>query len=150
MTFIEQITEDIKAAMKARDSKSLEALRGIKKELIEAQTKGPAHELEEAEIMKILQKMVKQRQDSAALYAEQNRPDLAEEETSQAEVISRYLPKALSKEEVEEAIKKIITEVGATSPKDMGKVMGVASKQFAGRADGKMVSDMVKSLLAQA
>lgn len=150
MTFIEQITEDIKSAMKARDTKSLEALRGIKKELIEAQTKGVSHELAEADIMKILQKMVKQRQDSAQLYTEQNRPDLAEEETSQAEVISRYLPKALSQEEVEEAIRKIISEVGATSPKDMGKVMGVASKQFAGRADGKMVSDLVKSILAQA
>lgn len=150
MTFVEQITEDIKSAMKARDTKSLEALRGIKKELIEAQTKGASHELAEADIMKILQKMVKQRQDSAQLYTEQNRPDLAEEETSQAEVISRYLPKALSQEEVEEAIRKIISEVGATSPKDMGKVMGVASKQFAGRADGKMVSDLVKSILAQA
>lgn len=150
MTFLEQITEDIKAAMKARDSKSLEALRGIKKELIEAQTKGAQHELEEADIMKILQKMVKQRQDSAQLYTEQNRPDLAEEETTQAEVISRYLPKALSQEEVEAAIRKIIAEVGATSPKDMGKVMGVASKQFAGRADGKMVSDLVKQILAQA
>lgn len=150
MTFLEQLTEDIKSAMKARDSKSLDALRGIKKELIEAQTKGAQHDLDDAEIMKILQKMVKQRQDSAQLYSEQNRPDLAEEETAQAEVISRYLPKALSKEEVEEALRKIIAEVGASSPKDMGKVMGVASKQFAGRADGKMVSELVKSLLAQA
>ncbi|MCF0191416.1 MAG: GatB/YqeY domain-containing protein [Marinilabiliaceae bacterium] len=149
MNFLEQITEDIKSAMKARDTKSLEAVRGIKKELLEAQTKGGQHELQDDEIMKILQKMVKQRQDSAALYKEQNRMDLAEEELSQAEVISRYLPKALSVDEIEAALKEIIAQVGASSPKDMGKVMGVATKQFAGRADGKMVSDTVKRLLAQ-
>ncbi len=150
MNFLDQITEDIKAAMKARESVKLEALRGIKKELLEAKTaKSASEELSDAEVMKILKKMVKQRRDSAQIYTEQGRADLAEGETAQAEVIEKYLPAAMKPEELEAAVKAIIAKVGASSPKDMGKVMGVASKELAGKADGKDISDCVKRLLAQ-
>ena len=149
MNFIDQITEDIKAAMKARDHVKLEALRGIKKELIEAKTaKGASEELAEADIMKILQKMVKQRRDTALIYVEQNRQDLADEETAQADIIAAYLPAEMTPAELEAAVAAIIDKVGATSMKDMGKVMGTASKELAGRADGKNISDCVKRLLA--
>ena len=149
MNFIDQITEDIKAAMKALDHVKLEALRGIKKELIEAKTaKGASEELAEADIMKILQKMVKQRRDTATVYAEQGRPELAEGETAEADIISTYLPAEMSADELEAAVKTIMERVGATTIKDMGKVMGTASKELAGRADGKSISDCVKRLLA--
>ncbi len=149
MNFLDQITEDIKAAMKARDHGKLEALRGIKKELLEAKTaKGASAELAEADIMKVLQKMVKQRKDTAALYVEQGRHDLAEIEQNEAAVIAQYLPAEMSAEELQKTIAEIIAEVGATSPKDMGKVMGVASKKLAGRAEGKAISECVKALLA--
>ena len=121
MNFLDQITEDIKAAMKARDHGKLEALRGIKKELLEAKTaKGASAELAEADIMKVLQKMVKQRKDTAALYVEQGRQDLAEIEQNEASVIAQYLPAEMSAEELQKTIAEIIAEVGATSPKDMG------------------------------
>lgn len=148
MSFIEQITEDIKAAMKARDHVRLEAVRGIKKELLEAVTaKGASGELSDADVFKILQKMVKQRRESAQIYVEQNRADLAETETAQADVIAAYLPAAMSAEELEQAVAAIIARVGAAAVKDMGKVMGAASKELAGRAEGKDISDCVKRLL---
>ena len=149
MSFIDQITEDIKSAMKSRDHVKMEALRGIKKELLEAKTaKGASDELAEADIMKILQKMVKQRRDTAALYVEQNRQDLAEGETAEADIIATYLPKELSDEELEAAVASIVEQTGATSMKEMGKVMGIASKQLAGKADGKRISDCVKKVLS--
>lgn len=149
MSFIEQITEDIKAAMKARDHVRLEAVRGIKKELLEAMTaKGASGELADADVFKILQKMVKQRRESAQIYVEQNRADLAETETAQADVIAAYLPAAMSADELELAVAAIIARVGAATVKDMGKVMGAASKELAGRAEGKDISDCVKRLLA--
>lgn len=150
MNFLEQITEDIKSAMKARETNKLEALRGIKKELLEAKTaKGAAEELADADVMKILKKMVKQRKDSAQIFTEQGRADLAEPELAQAAVIEAYLPASMSPEQLEAAVAAIIARVGAQSPKDMGKVMGPASKELAGQADGKDISDCVKRLLAQ-
>ena len=149
MSFVDQITEDIKNAMKAHDHVRLEAVRGIKKELIEAMTaKNASEELGEADIMKILQKMVKQRRDTALIYVEQNRQDLADEEIAQADIIAAYLPAEMTPAELEAAVAAIIDKVGATSMKDMGKVMGTASKELAGRADGKNISDCVKRLLA--
>ena len=139
----------IKAAMLARDKVRLEALRGIKKEFLEAKTaKGGDGELADDVAMKILAKMVKQRKESAAIYNEQNRPELAAEEMAQANVIEEYLPKALSEEELTVVLKEIIARVGASSPKEMGKVMGVASKELAGKADGKVISAKVRELLA--
>lgn len=149
MNLFDQISEDIKAAMKARDHVRLEALRGIKKELLEAKTaKGAGDELPDAEAMKILKKMVKQRRESAQIYIEQNRADLAETETAQADIIETYLPAAMTPEQLETAVKAIIEKTGATNIKEMGKVMGVASKELAGKADGKDISDCVKRLLA--
>lgn len=135
--------------MLAKDKVRLEALRGIKKELLEAKTaKGASEELSDETVTAILQKMVKQRKDSAEIYASQNRPDLAEPELEQMRVIQEYLPKQLTPEELERAVKDIITETGASSMKDMGKVMGVATKQLAGKAEGRAVSEMVKRLLS--
>lgn len=149
MTLFEQVSKDIIAAMKAKDKLRLEALRNIKKYFIEAKTAPGANDtLDDAAALKILAKLSKQGRDTAALYRQQNRPDLAEEEEGQAAVIEEYLPKALSPEELEAEVKAIIAEVGATSPRDMGKVMGVASKKLAGRADGKAISTLVKQLLA--
>ncbi len=149
MNLFDQISADIKAAMLAKDKLKLEALRGVKKEFIEAKTaKGADGELSDDVANKILQKMVKQRKESAEIYTTQNRPDLAEKEVAEAAVIEVYLPKQMSAEELEVALKAIIAEVGATSAKEMGKVMGVASKQLAGKADGKMISETVKKLLA--
>lgn len=148
MNFLEQLTEDIKSAMKMRDSMRLDALRGIKKELLEAKSaKGAGDEVPEAEVTRILQKMVKQRRDAAQIFTEQNRPELAEKELAEAEVIAVYLPAAMTPGELENSIGAIIQRVGATSIKDLGKVMGVASKELAGKADGKDISDMVKKLL---
>lgn len=136
--------------MKARDHVRLEAVRGIKKELLEAMTaKGASAEVDDAEVFKILQKMVKQRRESAQIYIDQNRPDLAETETAQADIIATYLPATMTAEELEAAVMAIIEKVGATSMKDMGKVMGTASKELAGKAEGKAISDCVKKLLAQ-
>jgi uncharacterized protein YqeY len=148
MGLFETISEDIKAAMLAREKVRLEALRGIKKEFLEAKTaKGSDGELHDDVAMKILQKMVKQRKESAAIYAEQNRPELAENELAEAAIIEKYLPQAMSEEELEQAIRSIIIELGATGPKDMGKVMGVAGKQLTGKVEGKLIADKVKSLL---
>lgn len=150
MEFIEQITADIQASMKARDHEKTEALRGIKKELLEAKTAKSAGEvLSEADVMKVLQRMVKQRKESAAIYQEQDRADLAEVELAQIAVISQYLPAALTPAQLEAEIQAIVTQVGATSIKDMGKVIGAAAKKLAGRAEGKDISDCVKRLLAK-
>ena len=148
MDFIEKITGDIKSAMLAKDHARLETLRGIKKELLEAKTaKGAEEVLSEATVQRILQKMVKQRRESAAEYAAAGRQDLADEETTQADIISEYMPKQLTDAELEAAVKAIIAETGATSIKDLGKVMGTASRKLAGQADGKAISDKAKSLL---
>lgn len=149
MNLFDIVSADIKAAMLARDKVRLEALRGVKKEFLEAKTaKGGDGELADDAAMKILVKMVKQRKESAAIYVEQNRPELAEEELAQAAVIESYLPKQMSEEELTAALKAIIEKVGATSAKDMGKVMGTATKELAGKADGKAISAKVRELLA--
>ena len=149
MELFEKVSKDIVAAMKAKDKVTLEALRNIKKVFIEAKTAPGANDtLDDAAALKILQKLAKQGHDSADLYTQQNRPDLAEAELAQVKVIESYLPKAMSAEEIEAAVKEIIAQTGATSIKEMGKVMGVASKQLAGKADGKAISDVVKKLLA--
>ncbi len=148
MDIFEKVSKDIIAAMKAKDKMRLEALRNVKKFFIEAKTAPGANDtLDDATALKILSKLAKQGRDTAALYREQSRPDLAEEEEAQAVVIEEYLPKALSAEELEAEIKSIIAETGAASMKDMGKVMGVASKKLAGRADSKAISTLVKQLL---
>ena len=149
MNLFDQVSNDIKSAMLAIDKVRLEALRGIKKEFLEAKTaKGADGELTDDMAMKILAKMVKQRKESAQIYTEQNRPDLAEPELAEAAVIETYLPKQMTEEELTEALKAIIAQVGATTPQEMGKVMGVATKQLAGRADGRAISAKVKELLA--
>ena len=149
MNLFDQVSNDIKSAMLAKDKVRLEALRGIKKEFLEAKTaKGADGELTDDMAMKILAKMVKQRKESAQIYSEQNRPDLAEPELVEAAVIETYLPKQMTEEELTEALKAIIAQVGATTPQEMGKVMGVATKQLAGRADGRAISAKVKELLA--
>lgn len=149
MNLFDQVSEDIKKAMLAREKVRLEALRGIKKEFLEAKTdKGANGELSDDTAMKILVKMVKQRKESAKIYQENNRPELADNELAEAAVIEEYLPKQLSREELEAEIKAIIAETGATGPKEMGKVMGVASKRLAGRAEGKAISACVKDMLA--
>ena len=149
MGLFEKVGEDIKAAMLARDKMRLEALRGIKKEFLEAKTaKGSDGELSDETAVRILSKMVKQRRESAQIYNEQNRSDLAQEELAQAAVIEEYLPKQLSDEELAAALKEIIGRVGATSQKEMGKVMGVATKELAGKAEGKAISAKVRELLA--
>lgn len=149
MNLFDQVSNDIKSAMLAKDKVRLEALRGIKKEFLEAKTaKGADGELSDETAMKILAKMVKQRKESAQIYSEQNRPDLAEPELAEAAVIETYLPKQMTDEELTEALKAIIAQVGATKPQEMGKVMAVASKQLAGRADGRAISAKVKELLS--
>lgn len=149
MSLQTKVMDALKEAMKAKDTIALESLRAIKSAILLAKTEaGAAAELAEEEELKLLQKLVKQRKDSAALYAQQGRNDLAEPELAQVAVIEKFLPKQLSEAEVTEAVKAIIAEVGATSAKDMGKVMGVATKQLAGKTDGKVISVIVKSLLA--
>ena len=149
MSLFDQVSKDIMSAMKARDKVRLEALRNIKKVFIEAKTApGKDDQLSDADALKILSKLAKQGRESAAFYSANGRTELAQEEAAQAEVIESYLPTALSTEEIEAQVKAIIAEVGATSIKDMGKVMGRASKQMAGQADGKTISDIVKRLLA--
>lgn len=149
MSLQTKVMDALKEAMKAKDTIALESLRAIKSAILLAKTEaGAAAELVEEEELKLLQKLVKQRKDSAALYAQQGRNDLAEPELAQVAVIEKFLPKQLSEAEVTEAVKAIIAEVGATSAKDMGKVMGVATKQLAGKTDGKVISAIVKSLLA--
>ena len=148
MSLIDTINEDIKKAMLARDHARLLALRGVKKEFLEAKTaEGAGGELTDATATKIIAKMVKQRKESAAIYTQQNREDLAQSELAELAVLEEYLPKQLSDEELTAAVKQIIEQVGATSMKEMGKVMGVASKQLAGKAEGGAISAKVNQLL---
>lgn len=148
MNLFDQVSEDIKKAMLAREKVRLEALRGAKKEFLEAKTaKGANGELSDEAATKILVKMVKQRKESAKIYTENNRQELADNELAEAAVLEEYLPKQLSAEELEKEIASIISETGATGPKEMGKVMGVATKRLAGRAEGRAISEMVKTLL---
>lgn len=144
-----QIQTDMVAAMKAKETIRLTALRGIKAAILLAKTaEGGNGEVNDSEIVKIIQKLVKQRKESAEIYTQQNRPELAENELAEAAAMEVYLPKQLSEAELEAKLKEIILEVGASKPSDMGKVMGVATKRLAGLADGKMISTKVKSLLA--
>ena len=148
MDLFEQVSEDIKNAMKAKDKVALETLRNVKKFFLEAKTAPGANDtLTDADALKIMQKLVKQGKDSATIYVQQGRQDLANAELAQVKVMEAYLPKQMTPEELEAALKAIIAEVGATSGKDMGKVMGVASKALAGRAEGRMISETVKRLL---
>lgn len=148
MSLEEKINADIKKAMLAKDTKSLEALRAIKSEilLLKSSEKGISDDAE----MKALMKMVKQRKETAEIYKSQNRPELEATELFQASVIESFLPKQMSAEELETTLKAIMAQVGASSPADMGKVMGVATKQLAGKAEGKLISETVKKLLAGA
>ncbi len=138
----------IKVAMKAKDQTSLTALRAVKSAILLAQTAGANHDLNEEQEMKILQKLVKQRKDSAAIYQEQGRTDLAEPELAEAEIISQFLPEALSEEEIEKIVVMTIDKVGAEGMKDMGKVMGMVTKELAGQADGKTISNIVRQKLS--
>jgi len=147
MTLFDKISEDLKSAMLARQKDRLEPLRTIKSALLLAKTESGTHELSSDQEMKILQKMVKQRRESAEIFKTQNRPELYENEVKEALIIEEYLPKQMSESELIPVLKDIIQRVGATSPKDMGKVMGAAGKELAGKADGKMIADKVKELL---
>ena len=150
MDLFDTISADIKSAMLARDKVRLEALRGIKKEFLEAKSApGAAGVLADADAMKILVRMAKQRRESARIYSEQSRPELAEGELAEVAVIEQYLPKALTPEELEAELRAIIAAVGAKGPQDMGRVMGTATKALAGRADGRAISAAVKTLLSQ-
>ena len=144
----EKIQQDIKAAMLAKERDKLESLRAIKAAILLAKTADGSESVADDALVKIIQKLVKQRKETAVIYKEQNRPELAEKELMEASYMEVYLPKQLSEEELTAEIKKIIAEVGATSAKEMGKVMGVASKQLAGKADGRAISTIVKSLLS--
>jgi uncharacterized protein YqeY len=145
----EKISADIKTAMLAREKVTLEALRGVKKEFLEAKTaKGGDGTLSDDLAVRILQKMVKQRKDSAQIYATQGRQDLADVELAEATVIENYLPAQMTDKELELAVLAIIEQVDATGPKDMGKVMGVATKQLSGKVEGRLISEKVKALLA--
>ena len=148
MDLFEQVSEDIKNAMKAKDKVALETLRNVKKFFLEAKTAPGANDtLMDADALKIMLKLVKQGKDSATIYVQQGRQDLADVELEQVKVIEKYLPQQMSAEELEKELKAIIAQVGAAGPKDMGKVTGVASKALAGRAEGRMISETVKRLL---
>ena len=149
MSLQEDLMTALKAAMKSKDQEALSALRAIKSEILLAQTEtGSKEEITEEQEIKILSKLVKQRKDSAAIYTEQNRNDLAEPELIQAEVISQFLPTQLTEEEIEKVVLETIASTGAEGMKDMGKVMGIVNQQLAGKADGKTISTIVKAKLA--
>lgn len=149
MTLFDQISEDIKTAMKAREKVRLMTLRNIKKVFLEAKTAPGANDiLDDSEAMKILQKLAKQGKETAITYNQAGRPELANDELAQVAVIEEYLPRPLSEEEIEKTVKDIITQTGASSMKEMGKVMGLASKQMAGKAEGGTISKIVRKLLA--
>lgn len=149
MTIEEQVSEGIKNAMKAHDKVRLETMRNIKKVILEAKTKpGAENQIDDAECIKLIQKLAKQGKESAEIYKQQGREDLYEQESGQVAVLEEFLPKQLSEAELTEALKEVIAAVGATSPQDMGKVMGAATKKLAGLADGKAISAKVKELLA--
>ena len=148
MNMEEQVNEGIKLAMKAQDKVRLETLRNIKKVILEAKTAGTSVTLlSDADVIKIIQKLAKQGQESAHIYKEQGRTDLYEYEAAQVVILNEFLPKQLTDFELTEALKKIITDCGATSAKEMGKVMGIASRELAGKADGKIILAKVKELL---
>ena len=149
MALFEKVNDDIKTVMKERDKVALETLRNIKKVFLEAKTAPGANDtLEDADALKIIQKLAKQGKESAQTYIDAGRQDLADAELAQVSVIERYLPEQLSEAEIEKIVKTIIEQTGAASMKDMGKVMGMANKQLAGKADGKTISGIVKKLLA--
>lgn len=149
MSLEQQVSKGIMEAMKAKDTVRLSALRNAKKYIIEAKTAGPEiAELSDADVLKIISKLAKQGQDSAAIFQEQNRQELAQEELAQVAVYQEFLPKQLTAEELTAEIRALIAETGASSMRDMGKVMGLATKRLAGRADGKEISAKVKELLA--
>lgn len=148
MEMFDKISNDIKEAMKAKDKVALATLRNIKKVLLEAKTApGAGDTVSDETALKIIQKLVKQGRESAELYLSQGRSDLAEEELAQVAVMEKYLPAQMSEEEIEAAVKSIIAELGVTTPQEMGKVMGVATKQLAGKADGRAISGIVKRIL---
>ncbi len=149
MNLEQKIMTDLKTAMLAKDEKGLRSLRAVKAAILLAKTsEGAGGELKEEEEIKLLQKLVKQRKDSLEIFTQQNRDDLAQKEKEEIEVIEKFLPKQMTTEELKSALKQIIAEVGATTPADMGKIMGAATKKFAGKADGKTISSLVKELLA--
>mgnify|MGYP002513370164 FL=1 len=148
MELFDIISNDIKEAMKAKDKVALDTLRNIKKVLLEAKTApGAGDTVNDETAIKLIQKLVKQGKESAELYSSQNRPELAAEELAQVAVMERYLPAQMSEEQVTAVLKEIIANVGASGPQDMGKVMGVATKQLAGKAEGRIISTIVKQLL---
>ena len=149
MDVFDIISNDLKEAMKAKDKVALDTLRNIKKALLEAKTApGAGDSVDDVTAIKIISKLAKQGRESAELYASQNRPELAAEEMAQVAVLEKYLPKQMSNEELTEVLKNIIAEVGASSPQEMGKVMGIATKKLAGMADGKAISAKVRELLS--
>lgn len=148
MELFDIISNDIKEAMKAKDKVALDTLRNIKKVLLEAKTAPGANDtVSDETAIKLIQKLAKQGKESAELYSSQNRPELAAEELAQVAVMEKYLPKQMSEEEIAAALKEIIAQTGAAGPQDMGKVMGVATKQLAGKAEGRVISTIVKQLL---
>lgn len=147
MSLTERINDAIKAAMKAREKDKLDALRDIKSKLLLEATSGSGNEIDEATENKILMKLFKQRMDTYQLYIEQSRQDLADDELFQAKIIEAYMPKMMTEEEVKHVVQQTITKLGASGPQDMGKVMGVLSKELAGKADGKLIANLVKELL---
>ncbi len=148
MSLQKQVMDQIKTAMKAKDTVALESLRAIKSALLLAQTSGSGEELSEADETKLVQKLVKQRKDSAAIFTEQSREDLAAPELAQAAIIEQFLPEQLTEEEIEKVVVQTIATIGAQGMKDMGKVMGMVSKELAGQADGKTISTIVKNKLS--
>ena len=149
MTLEQQIQEDIKAAMKAKDTVALAATRAVKGEILLFKTaEGGAKEVTDADVLKMIQKLIKQRKESAEQYSAAGRPELADNELAEAAAMEKYLPKQLSAEEVEAKVREIVAQVGATSIRDMGRVMGVATKALAGQADGRAISAAVKSVLS--
>ncbi|AYN66918.1 GatB/YqeY domain-containing protein [Euzebyella marina] len=148
MSLQQKVMEQMKAAMKSKDSVALESLRAIKSALLLEQTSGTGKELTEEDEIKLVQKLVKQRKDSAAIFKEQGRDDLAEPELAQVAVIEQFLPEQLTEEEIEKVVVQTIDSIGAEGMKDMGKVMGIVSKELAGQADGKTISMIVKKKLA--
>lgn len=149
MNLFDTVSEDLKKAMKAKDKIALQTLRNVKKAFIEAKTQtGASDILADEEALRIIQKLVKQGKDSAAIYEEQNRTDLAEEELAQVKVLEQYLPKQMGTDELKNELEILVKELNATSMKDMGKVMGLATQKFAGKAEGKLISQIVRELLS--
>ena len=148
MEFTKKLNDDLKAAMKAKDQVKLRTIRAVKSAIMIAQTDGSGQEVNDDKVMKILIKLMKQRKDSLSIYKEQNREDLAQIEQEEIDVLQVYLPQQLSEDEIEVSLKSIIDKVGASSMADMGKVMGSATKEMAGKADGKIISQLVRKLLS--